>query len=274
MNLLIRFLKVEEEIEKLYLFLIRMEISCQKYSDAYQYMMKRIDALTKEENKLLVEMEGTHLDVKKELQSYSVKEMPINLGFHTNASVLRFEKMIDSVWGDSGIEYADALYYDIHRILLKFLEYMIDNPYYENIRKDLISFKYDIIFLDYNVENDFLTEKDMSCISLDSRILQGILPSSKYIDQAILILEIEEAIKQIQCIGDVSEKTSSYTLVVIKMMQIFARMALCRNEELNCVMDDVQSLLEDEEIDFRVKEIMTELAEIFEQIQNSFYFSR
>ena len=39
-------------------------------------------------------------------------------------------------------------------------------------------------------------------------------------------------------------------------------------------MDDVQSLLEDEEIDFRVKEIMTELAEIFEQIQNSFYFSR
>ena len=274
MNLLIRFLKVEEEIEKLYLFLIRMEISGQKYSDAYRYMMKRIDALTKEENKLLVEMEGTYLDVKKELQSYSVKEMPINLGFHTNASVLRFEKMIDSVWGDSGIEYADALYYDIHRILLKFLEYMIDNPYYENIRKDLISFKYDIIFLDYNVENDFLTEKDMSCISLDSRILQGILPSSKYIDQAILILEIEEAIKQIQCIGDVSEKTSSYTLVVIKMMQIFARMALCRNEELNCVMDDVQSLLEDEEIDFRVKEIMTELAEIFEQIQNSFYFSR
>ena len=38
------------------------------------------------------------------------------------------------------------------KIVLKFLEQLINNPYYEEVRDDLIRYKYDIIFLDYHIE--------------------------------------------------------------------------------------------------------------------------
>ena len=274
MNILTKLKEVEEKVEKLYLYLVQLEISGQKQSKEYRQVMQKIDGLTKVESSLLIDTKDYYDDMKKEIQLDCFSRFPIHLGFSTDASTLRLYYLFESICGDAGIEYANALNYDIHRVLLKFLEQMIDNPYYEEIRRDLIYFKYDIIFLDYNLENDFLLENDLTRISLDARALQDEVPSHKYIEQAILVWEIEEAIKQIECIGDISENANNHSLVIIKMMQIFARMALCTERELNFVMDDVHYLMENNEIDLQIKTIMMEMAEIFEQIQSSFYFSR
>ena len=274
MNTLIQLIDVEEKIEKLFKILVELEISNQKNSVLFFNTMQQISVLTKKESSLLIEANDYYGDMRDELEAYHVKKLPINLGFNVNAPILRLHLLLDSICADSGVEYADAIHYDIHRILLKFLEYMIDNPYYEEIREDLLYFKYDIIFLDYNVEHDFLMMKDFTRVSLDSRALKEDLPSAKYIEQAILVWEIEEAVKEIESVNDINAYAHIHSLVVLKIMQIFARMALCNEEQLNYVMDDVRYLMENDEIDIRIKEIMGEMTEIFEQIQTSFYFSR
>ena len=253
MKVYTKLLSLEENIEKLYLYLVELEVSGQKHSVEYRLVMEKIDTLTKQEGSLLIDAEEDD-DIKEKINHFSLKEFPINLGYHTQASEIRLYYLLQSIQGDSGMEYACALKYDINRILLKFLEFMIDNPYYEDIRKELIYFKYDLIFLDYNVESDFLLENDYTCISLDSRTYQEGLPSHKYIDQAILVWELEEAIKQIEAINHIDEQTGSYTFVIIKVMQIFARMALCDQEQLNYVLDDVRYLMENETMDLKTKE--------------------
>ena len=273
MEVYTKLLSLEENIEKLYLYLVELEVSGQKHSVEYRLVMEKINTLSKQESSLLIDAWKDD-DLKERINHFSLKEFPINLGRHTQASEIRLHYLLQSVSGDSGMEYACALKYDLDRILLKFLEFMIDNPYYEDIRKELIYFKYDLIFLDYNVESDFLLENDYTRISLDSRTYQEGLPSHKYIDQAILVWELEEAIKQIEAINHIDEQTGSYTFVIIKVMQIFARMALCDQEQLNYVLDDVRYLMENETMDLKTKEIMMEISEIFKEIQASFYFSR
>ena len=273
MEVYTKLLSLEKEIEELYLYLVTLEISEQKHSHPYRLVMERINNLTKQESSLLIDAQGDD-HIQEVMNHYSLRELPINLGHHTQVSEMRLHYLLQSVSGDVGMEYAYALKYDINRILLKFLECMIDNPYYEDIRNKLIYFKYDIIFLDYNVENDFLLENDYTRVSLDSRAYQENLPSHKYIDQAILIWESEEAMKQVMVASNVNGQTSSYIFVVIQAMQILARMALCTEEQLNYVMDDFHYLMESESIHSKTKEIIMELFEIFKEIQTSFYFSR
>ena len=267
-------LHVEEILEDLYLMLIHLEIVGQYDGEDYKQTVQEIFELTKKEGALLVQKDRLYVDLKKQLQKLiTISSLPIHLGFYTKTFVIRLDKTLDSICGDPGVEYADALSYDIDRILLKFLNYMIDNPYYEDIREDLIYFKYDIIYLDINMENDFLFHRDMKMVSLDSRVLKDDLPSSKYIDQAILVGEIEEAIKQILSISD-SHSSHYHTFIVVQMMKIFARMALCSEEQLALVMNDVNYLMESEEVDFKIKETFLEMTDIFKQIQGGFYFSR
>lgn len=274
MDILVNLLNVEERIEELYLLLVHLEINGQIDTEYYNQVVKEIFDLTKKEKELLIQKGIVYEDLRREVKKQVISSyLPIYLGFHTHASSFRLYNMLESISGDPGIEYADALNYDIYRILFKFLEYIVDNPYYEDIRDDLIYFKYDIIFRNYNIESDFILKNDMTSISLDSRNLKEDLPSSKYIDQAILVLEIEEAVKQILSVSD-TNSFNAHTLIVIKIMQILARMALCTEDELAFVIDDVHYLLESEEVDLKIKETFLEMTDIFKQIQNSFYFSR
>ena len=268
MNKIDELLNVENEIENLYLALAYLEISGNVDGVIYENNKKKIDKLLKKERNLFLNYSSIYINYKNP----SLNAMPIHLGFDSKAFYLRINHIIDSMSGDTGIEYADALYYDINRVLLKFLENMIHNPYYEDIRNDLIYFKYDIIYLDMNVENDFILFNNTGSVVLDSRLLKEDLPSSKYINQAILVLGIEEAMKQIMSID--MQQVNSRVFVVIEVMQIMARLALCSEYELALVMDDVNYMMESEDTDLRVKEIFLEMTDIFRQIQNSFHFSR
>ncbi len=274
MKILDELLHVEEILEDLYLMLVRLEIAGQYGREDYYQTVQEILELTKKEGLLLMQPNVCYVDLKREVQNLiTASFLPIHLGFHTKTPIIRLNKTLDGICGDAGMEYADALSYDIDQILLKFLNYMIDNPYYHDIREDLIYFKYDIIYLDYHVENDFLLHQNTQKVSLNSRTLKENLPSSKYIDQAILVGGIEESVKRILSTFDL-QSSHFHTFIAIQMMEIFARMALCSEDELALVMDDVNYLMESREVDFKVKETFLEMTDIFKQIQGGFYFSR
>ena len=71
-----------------------------------------------------------------------------------------------------------------------------------------------------------------------------------------------------------NSRSHYHTFIVVQMMKIFARMALCSEEQLALVMNDVNYLMESEEVDFKIKETFLEMTDIFKQIQGGFYFSR
>ena len=266
-------LRLENDIESLYIQLVMLDINGKKDSIQYQIILAQINQLTKREESLLIDIQPFYQAIKKEISKYNVKAFPINLGFNNYAYLLRLNYLLDSISGDSGVEYAIALYYDINKIILKLLEYLIDNPYYEELRQDLIYFKYDIIFLDYNMEIDFLLENDNSLIALNSSDLRRDTMCAKYIDKGILVSDILENLKQIELIANM-DKNNKLSIIVIKFLQIVARVSLCNEELLPYVMDDINLLLENEELDESVKEIIMQILEIFKQIKDSFYFSR
>ena len=137
---------VLEQIEDLYLMLFDLELKHQKYSGKFRTIIKKLEVLINEEKTLLWQNFANYEEIKKDAQLKKLSE----------AGVLRLNNLFLSMSGDAGIEYADALNYDIHRIMLKIIEFIIDNPYYEEVRRDLLTFKYNIIFEDYNIESDFI----------------------------------------------------------------------------------------------------------------------
>lgn len=159
------------------------------------------------------------------------------MGCYKNAYLFRLNSLFDTLSGDDTIEYVDALNYDIHSIILKCLENIIDNEYYQEIRADLLRFKYDIIFLDYNVESDFLLENDRENVILNSRNFKKELPSSKYVDQAILIHESLEDIRYLRALS-IGFNENYYSLSVIYILHILSRIAMCDDELLVYIMDD------------------------------------
>ncbi len=265
-------LKLEEDIKNLYLRLIMLELSELKDSEQYRTIMIEINELTKIEELLLIDIQPFYQAIKKEINKFEVKVMPINLGFNKYAHLIRLNYLLDSIRGDSGVEYAVALYYDINKIILKILDSLINNPYYEELRQDLIYFKYDILYLDYNVENDFLLEIDDTKIALNSSDIRRDTVCANYIDKAVLISDILEYLKQIELLANMDN--NKFTLIVVRFVQIVGRVALCNEDLLPMVIDDINDLLENEEIDGNIKEVMYHIIEIFKQIKNSFYFTR
>lgn len=274
LDILTKLLILEQNLEKLYIALAYLEISGEINSDVYKLNMQKINELTKQEGVLLASLNDSYNNAKMNVEALLKKMFDINLGYNDEAYLIRVNKLLESICGDSGIEYADALYYDIHKIILTFLDYMIDKPYYEDIRQDLIFYKYDIIFLDYNIESDFLIQLEENKVSLNSKRLRNSLPCSKYIEKAILVTDILEYLKQIELAFDLNEKNSSYVLVVMRILQIFARISLCDEELLKYVMDDINNLLENDDVNETVKEIIIQVLEMFRQIKDNFYFTR
>ena len=63
MNILTKLKEVEEKVEKLYLYLVRLEISGQKQSKEYRQVMQKIDGLTKVESSLLIDTKDYYDDM-------------------------------------------------------------------------------------------------------------------------------------------------------------------------------------------------------------------
>lgn len=276
MDELEELLQVEEKLENCYLYLVYLESSGLVKEDEYTMVKQDIEALTKKEMQLLSSPTGTYQEMKALLsERMSSKPMLVNLGYHTEAHLLRLNMMLDLICEDAGVEYANALKYDLHKIILKFLESLLSNSYYEDIRSDLIKAKYDLIFYDYSLEADYLVQDDTLDIKLDSASYKENLPSHRYIDQVILIDESREIMQSIAYLNsDLLAMHHNYALFILKMIHLLSRLALCDEDMLSPVMEEFNYLIVSEEIDPSIKGIICDMLEIFRQIESSFYFSR
>ena len=65
-----------------------------------------------------------------------------------------------------------------------------------------------------------------------------------------------------------------YSLAVVFILNILARVAMWNDETLTYVMNDFNLLLEDEELNMEIRNLIMEMIELFKQIQHEFYFKR
>ena len=276
MDELKQLLEIEEKLEKSYLYLIYLEAN--GLTNEYEYTMVKQDigALIKKETEFLSSPSITYQEMKEALsESISSKPMLVNLGYHTEAHLLRLDIMLDGICGDAGVEYANALKYDLHKIMFKFLDYLLSNSYYEDIREYLIKAKYDLLFMDYNLETDFLLDNDTSYIELNSQDYKINLPSHKYIDQVILVDESRCIMESIENLNHESLVMShNYAQFILKIIHLLPRLALCDENMLFSVMEEFNYLVASEEIDSIIRESILDMLEIFRQIESSFHFSR
>lgn len=273
MDVLYQVMAIDEKIEDLYIRLINLSINGVWDGADYQYFVAQIKSLVEQERDLLADQPIHYHSLKEELQKYMIPKLPINLEHHTNSFLIRLDGRLDAIYGDPGIEYANALYYDIHKIISKLLVFMIHNDYYAEIRDDLIRFYYDIIFLDDDMERDFCLQIESQDIELSSQKYQEDCPSFKYIDRAILFSDAEDDIQNIAALEN-RNNPSDQALIAIYIMEIYARIALSKGSLQEVLLDDFKSMLEDEVISSEVKNMIMEIGDIFRQVQNQFYFSR
>lgn len=269
-----QLIELEEKIEVIYLQLMNLEKSGLKKSLDYQILVEEVRRLVKLEMLFFMHDDFSFKDLKKVLEKPDKgPTLPVHLGCYEHAYFFRLSSLIDSISGDDTILYAVALNYDIYQIILKCVEVMLDNDYYREIKGDLLRVKYDLIYLDYEMESDFLLENEKESISLKSRILKEDLPSSKYVDQAILVYESLENIRYLRVLS-LEFGEDYYSLAVVFILNILARVAMCNGETLTYVMNDFNLLLEDEELNMEIRNLIMEMIELFKQIQHEFYFKR
>ena len=262
-------LKLEENIEKYYLRLMELEIQGLKNSSEYEQIKVILSNLIQKEKRFLYQENIIYSELKEKIEDLLVGvPMPINLGYHVNAPLFRFHYLLEIICGDSGVLYASTLTYDKNRIIMKVLEYMIDNDYYSEYKEVLIRLKYDKIFMDYNIEGDFILDNDTSFIILDSRSLRDDTPSYRYVDRVLLIDEIEEYIEKLYTIEN---HDLSYSLAFVYLLEIEARLALCEEPYLTKIILRVQQLLDSNS---EYQAIALDLSNIFKTVQYHFSFTR
>ena len=77
MNILTKLKEVEEKVEKLYLYLVQLEISGQKQSKEYRQVMQKIDGLTKVESSLLIDTKDYYDDIMQDRDKVFTQSIPV-----------------------------------------------------------------------------------------------------------------------------------------------------------------------------------------------------
>ena len=270
-------LEIEKRIEDSYLKLQYIEAHKEVEED-YDYYFKEIKTWCEKEVAMLsTMMENFSLkEIKDALlkKKTSLKEIPISLGYLPDASIYRLLYLVEKMQGDDILDYASILKTDINRILLIFLEHLINNNYYEEIREDLILYKYSIIFMDLDLENDFLLNKLDNNIELQANNYRTFdFPGYIYVDKTILDYESEDYLSFIINHEDFKQYSSTYALVVISVINVLARFTLCEEETLNLVYDDLKCLLESD-TSRELKDLVNDMYQILKTIKSQILWTR
>ena len=270
-----KFYGLEIKIEEIYLCLAELEERGFQGGLDYQYYFKELIDNINKEKKLLVDL-GTNYrlsDVKKMVMRNKVssKELPISLGYLTDAYNYRILNMLEALDGDDYLDYVGVLKTDISNIILKFLEHLINNPYYEDLKADLVLFKYNLIFMNVDLENDFIMNNLGASLSLKANNYRTLdLPAYKYIDRSILVLESTDYFTRI--IEENEDINKSRVLIYI--INVLARLILCEEDTLALIYSDLTNILEDDEINEDIKKLFQEMSTILENIKSEIVWAR
>jgi len=272
--------QVEEKIEAYYIKLAELEIYNQLDSEEYNYYKQVINDLTKDEMNLLKTLDSKEIykllqQVKKD-NFNKLNGKAIALGFINNAYYFRIVNLLELMLGDDLISYAETLKSDINKIIFSFLNRMTNNEYYSDIRKDLIFYKYNLIFLNSTNESDFLLENDTTNVSLETNNYRtSELPSYKYVDKTILVLESTDNFNFItSATENFKENNNEYALMVISVMNVLSRLMLCEEDTLSLIYDELTYLLENDNVYESTKDLVKEMLIILDSVKNNIAWAR
>ncbi len=271
--------KVESKIEDCYLELAEIE-ACGAYDEHEHNTIKvRINTLVNDEKKLLELLFNLsdYITLKNQItmDKEAPKEPLISLGHLTNSYHFRLLNILEALSGDELLQYASTLKSDINHIILLMTEFLINNPYYEEIKEDLITLKHNLTFMDYNLESDFLMDIiDFEVELLSKNYRTNDMPSYEYVDKSILVLETINYLETLESIPENMISPNIESIVIITILNILARLTLCEERELNMVYPRLQALLESEYTSEIVKTKLTDMFAILNNVKSSFNWSR
>lgn len=263
-------LLIAEEIISYYNLLIQNEIKYGIVSVNYQSVYFMLNRAIAREQRLYLEVEslGYIPELKVMLDKEFNEQFSSDIVLGGGVSHLnRLNSMMEGRDKSSTLIYASMLKSDINRILFSFLEEMIDNDYYGNIKDDLIQYKYSLIFLNGYNENDFMNGKSLSDLNnLSSPKFRKMCPGYHYIDEAIIELPSIKALEYLAEVEEVSE--SRRVKVIIKIINILARLTLGDEKLVSKYYDDIMLLLEDDSYPDELVNIARDMFQIFSNIQS------
>ena len=267
-----RLISIEEKIEMGFIALAKLEASGLSTSFEYEETIKVINDCVREEKKLLASLSYEDiLSVRKQILKYcNNKSVSLALGYLTNASYYRLLNIINSMLDSDSFLYAMYLRYDLNQIIFSFLDYLINNSTYEEIRDELILYKYNLIFMNHLSEEDFLVTHNISNINIESKSFKtDCNPDLIFVDKSILILEGREHVDTLEKYGDnLGENNNYFALVMISILELIARLVLSEEEILQYLQNDFQYLIEAESVSLDVKNLIQEMLNILERLKD------
>lgn len=204
------------------------------------------------------------------------QENSLSFGYLSNSIYQRLLNIFNSLLGSESYDYAIYLRYDLNQIIFSFLKCLINNSFYEGIKKDLIFYKYNLMYMNHLSEEDFLQTRDIDTISIESKSFKtDFNPELIFVDKSVLILEGREYADFIEKFGeDFNDNNNHFTLVVISIIELIARLVLSEDEILHYLQQDFNYLLENENISLEVKNLIQDMVMILERLKNHINVAR
>lgn len=200
-----RLISVEEKIEMGFIALAKLEACGLSASFEYEETIKVINDCVNQEKHLLGSLSSEEiLNFRKEILKHcNNRGLSLALGYLTNSCYYRLLNIINSMLGSESYDYAMYLRYDLNQIIFLFLDYLINNDAYEEIRDELILYKYNLIFMNHLSEEDFLQTRNIDIINIESKNFKtDCNPDLIFVDKSLLILEGREHVDTLEKYGD------------------------------------------------------------------------
>lgn len=273
-----KIMAIEEKIELGFIGLARLEAEDMSNSLEYKDLFKVVEDLIVEEKNLLSGLyPESILELRNKVLKYCKgKGASLALGHLTNSSYLRLLNSLNFLSSSINYEYATYLRSDLNQIIFSFLEYLIHNEAYEEIKRDLVFYKYNLIFMNSFSDEDFFKNKDIETISIESKNYESLDEIGlEFVDKTVFILESKECIDTILEFGeDFKTNSNHYALVVISILEFLARLVLSGEDMLEFLQQDYEFLLSDESVSMDVKNLVNDMLLILEELKSHIDIAR
>jgi len=266
---------IEEYIEKNFIALAELEINGINDVD-YHYYYSGLVSLVESEKALVGTLGINARDVLNLLNDANPykKEPIIGLGHVSEFYYFRLINIFKSMVESDLAFYAETVQYDINNLLLRFLSKMIDNEYFQNIREELIYFKYNIIFLNIDSEYDFLTGEESKPLETKKYRTED-FSDYTYVDDSLLGFQSMQALSYLYSIeDDFKNNSDSYAKVVLCILNILVRLILCEDQLVNKIYPEFIYLIGEDNPSENLRETMKEMLDILNEIKNDISWSR
>lgn len=273
-----KLMSIEEKIEMGFIALAKLEVSGLLSSFEYEETIRTINELIRNESILLKSLSSDDIvRLRNQIGKFcNTRESSFSLGHLANASYHRLLNLLNTLLESKSFDYGAYLRYDLNQIIFSFLECLINNEAYDEIRGDLIFYKYNLIFMNYLSEDDFIKTRNISTISIESKSFKtDSNPDLIFVDKAILVLEGREHVDVIEKYGDdFRENANSFALVLISILELLARLVLSENDILSFLQQDFNYLLESDSVSLEVKNLIGDMISLLEEIKTKIDVAR